>query len=283
MTTAQKINPATVANLVTVIIPAFNSAKLINECLESVVCQDYLYIEVIVVDGASTDNTIEVVESVAHRHLFVHYISEPDQGVYDAINKGIQLARGEWIYVLGSDDRLASTGALSAMSTSFGTESDFIHAKVLRMSTGMIEGAPTTSSDIVLANICQQSILYRKTLFDILGNFNLKYKICADWEFNIRCFGIPCKPTFVDIVLCCYDGRGMSSHITDHVFYNDRLSIARRSYHVPLKNSVFRPLRYLFRDEGKKYWKERKFFHSLVNQIIFLMHAVIARFERLVR
>ncbi|MDR3368499.1 glycosyltransferase family 2 protein [Rhodoferax sp.] len=268
-------------DLVTVIVPTFNGAKLIRECLESVLRQDYKSIEVIVVDGASTDNTVEIVSILARGNPFISCTSKPDLGVYDAINRGLRLARGEWIYILGCDDRLAGQGVFTAIAPFLATDNDIIHTKVLRMSTGLLEGAPSTPGDIVLNNICQQAILYRKSLFTRLGEFDLKYKICADWDFNIRCFGLPCKVTFCDVVLCHYDGRGMSSRTTDHAFYRDRLSIALRAYHVPVLHSVFRALRYEFHDEGKKCLEEGRIFHAVKNQTIFFIHAVIAKFERL--
>jgi hypothetical protein len=245
--------------------------------LESIVHQDYEQIEVIVMDGASTDGTHDLVTNFSRDYSFISSFTRKDDGVYDAINHAIGLAHGEWIYILGCDDRLAGTGVLTAISPLFTTAADFIHTKVIRMSTGQKEGSPVSRVDIVLKNICQQAIFYRRSLFERVGNFDLQYPICADWEFNIRCFGIPCNPTFFDVVLCQYDGRGMSSQITDHHFYRNRLSITIEAFGLPVLDRVFQPLRDLFRDESRYCLSEKRLLAALRNQVIFIKHALMTK------
>lgn len=266
--------------LVSVIVPAYNASGLLAGCLDSILHQDYEPLEVLVMDGASKDGTQEVMAGFTAKYPSIRFVSEPDKGVYDAINKGVQLARGEWLYVLGCDDRLAHPSALSALAPLLRSDAELVHAKVLRKSTGQLEGRSSVGIDIVLRNICQQAILYRRSLFQRLGLFNLKYPICSDWEFNIRCFGLPCKSEHADSVLCHYDGGGMSSRVTDEVFYAERLDIALRAYRLPWHDPGLRPLRYMFHDQALSRMRQGGLADALRLQMTYLYHAVCAKLER---
>ncbi|KAM3101376.1 glycosyltransferase family 2 protein [Phormidesmis sp. 146-12] len=90
--------------MISVITPVYNGEKFIESCLEAVIQQDCAAIEHIIVDGGSTDQTIEIVQQYAQRHTHIRWISEPDRGQSDAMNKGINLAKGEIIAVLNVDD-----------------------------------------------------------------------------------------------------------------------------------------------------------------------------------
>src|SRR5690606_10153742 len=92
--------------LISIIIPTYNSAKTLRQALTSVVGQTYKKIEVLIIDGCSNDDTLVIVQSYAAEDSRLKWVTEPDNGIYDAMNKGIQLAKGEWLYFLGSDDKL---------------------------------------------------------------------------------------------------------------------------------------------------------------------------------
>ena len=93
-----------------IIIATFNSEKTLRKALESVYTQDFQDWECVVVDGASTDETLDIVKEYVAKDSRFRYISEPDKGIYDAFNKGWRQAKGEWIHYLGSDDRLVKDG-----------------------------------------------------------------------------------------------------------------------------------------------------------------------------
>jgi len=86
-------------NKISIVTPSFNSAKFIEDCIQSVLNQNYLNFEHIIIDGGSTDGTIEI-----KKYPHLKWISEPDEGIYDAMNKGIKLSSGEIIGILNSDD-----------------------------------------------------------------------------------------------------------------------------------------------------------------------------------
>ena len=91
---------------VSIIIATFNAAKTLSIAMNSVMKQTFQDWECIIVDGASKDNTVEIVKSYVNRDSRFRYISEPDKGIYDAFNKGWKMAKGEWIYYLGADDEV---------------------------------------------------------------------------------------------------------------------------------------------------------------------------------
>ena len=97
--------------LVSVITVVRNAAATITATLDSVRAQRQVDIEHVIVDGTSSDGTLDILK--AHQHDQLRWISEPDQGIYDAMNKGIDLAKGEWLLFLGADDVLADPAVLS--------------------------------------------------------------------------------------------------------------------------------------------------------------------------
>ncbi|WP_340112522.1 glycosyltransferase family 2 protein [Maribellus mangrovi] len=101
---------------ISIITATYNSERNLTDCLQSVANQDYPNIEHIVIDGASKDRTLEIVKSFSS---VSRYISEPDRGIYDALNKGIQLATGDVIGFVHSDDMLASPHIISAIANEF--------------------------------------------------------------------------------------------------------------------------------------------------------------------
>lgn len=105
---------------ISIITIAYNSAATIEDTIQSVLSQDYPEVEYIIVDGASTDKTLSIVDRYADR--IAHFISEPDKGIYDAMNKGVQLATGDVIGILNSDDFYADTRVLSDVASRFGAE-----------------------------------------------------------------------------------------------------------------------------------------------------------------
>ena len=92
--------------LITIIIPTYNCEKTIGDALDSILGQSIKEVEVLIVDGLSTDRTLEIVAQYQTKHANIVLHSEKDEGIYDAMNKGIGLAKGDWLYFMGSDDTL---------------------------------------------------------------------------------------------------------------------------------------------------------------------------------
>lgn len=201
-----------------VIIPTFNSKAYINRALESVICQTNRDWEVLVMDGVSKDNTLEIVQSYHDDRITVY--SEPDKGIYDAMNKGIKKASGEWVYFLGSDDYLLDSDVLNQMlSNADGI--DVVYGDV--QSTHLpAEHVGEWRDDTLCYNRCHQAIFYRRSVFDKIGLYPLKYHICADHYVNLRLFlnkkyCLQYKP----VEVAYHSAGGTSTTETDTAFYND--------------------------------------------------------------
>ncbi|MCA0931592.1 glycosyltransferase [Lutimonas saemankumensis] len=199
--------------MISVIIPTFNSEKTIDRCLESLTNQNYKNFEIILVDGKSNDDTLKIVKSYLDKGLILNIKTEKDEGPYDAMNKGISMAKGKWIYFLGSDDYLYHDSVLKQFASyAEETRSDLIYGNVFFEPYGRIYDGEFNRSKLIKRNICHQGIFYKKTLFDRLGMYNLKYPVHADWEFNIKCFfSSNVKVEYHDFTVAHFSDGGLSS------------------------------------------------------------------------
>jgi glycosyltransferase involved in cell wall biosynthesis len=178
--------------VISIVIATYNAEKTIKRCLNSIVSQKTDPIELVIVDGASADQTMNIVRSFAESLDVV--VSEPDKGIYDAWNKALRLVTGEWIMFLGADDYLldGSIGLYwNYLNNHVLEEVDIITAQSkLIDSKGRylrILGNPYRIKEFrCYMKISHGSTLHNRKLFDELGDFNLSFKICADYEFLLR-------------------------------------------------------------------------------------------------
>lgn len=224
--------------LVSIVLPTWNSADVLADALESLAEQTCRDFEVIVSDGASTDGTLAIAQRFAANLPALHLDSRRDSGVYDAINRGVALARGEWFLVLGSDDRLHSPDTLAVVTAHLRGEgsAQMVYGDVRMMAInqcGVAPGerfaGPMPLTRLLGANVCQQAIFYKRSLFDALGGFDLRYRLYADWAFNLRAaFRAPTR--WIDVVIADYAATGMSATATDAVFMADLPELVRQEF-----------------------------------------------------
>jgi len=200
-----------------IVVPTFNAAATLDACLNSVVCQTCNDFELVLVDGDSSDGTLEIANSFASNlgtRLVIH--CGPDQGAYDAMNRGVGLARGAWLLFLGADDTLYEADTLARVAAFIGEHepSDLVYGDVIMRSTGWRHAGVVDLDRLLFeTNICHQSIFYRRELFASIGPYNLRYRIWADWDFNIRCFSNPALVTrYMDLVVADFNNMtGLSA------------------------------------------------------------------------
>lgn len=180
---------------ISIITVCYNTSAYIRDCIDSVLNQDHPSVEYIIIDGGSTDGTQEIVASYGQR--IDHFVSEKDQGLYDAMNKGLALCTGEIVGMLNADDIYAHSQVLSKVAHSFrqyGKDTlygDLVYVpeddpnKIVRyypgkgfhphqMSRGMMPPHPT--------------YFVKRSLYEAHGNFDLQYSICADFDLMVRLF-----------------------------------------------------------------------------------------------
>lgn len=263
----------------TVIIPTFNAGALIARCLDSVLCQPAELTEVIVVDGASRDNTLDVVKDYAARHPQLRWVSAPDQGIYDAMNKGAALATGDWLFFLGADDALHDADTLTRLQPHLSAELDFVYGDIFRVSRQRREGGVVDRDRLLVQNICHQAVFYRRAFYEQVGRYKLDYRIYADWDFNIRCYAANARTAYVAMLISRYDGGGFSSATTDTVFMARRHAEIARLWGVSQWHRVLRPCRYAFREEAITALAERRHARAASLYARFAWHALMARLD----
>lgn len=211
--------------LFSIIVPTFNASATLRTCIDGLVGQTFDDFELVLVDGGSTDGTVEIAESFARSlgdRLVIH--SGPDEGPYDAMNHGVSLAKGDWLLFLGADDALHETETLARVAAFIRDHepSDLVYGDVVRRSTGARHAGEFDIDRLLFeTNICHQAIFYRRELFAGIGPYNLRYPVWADWDFNIRCFSNPALVTrYMDLVIANYnDLTGLSGKTgTDREF-----------------------------------------------------------------
>lgn len=179
--------------LVSVITPSFNQSRYIRETIESVASQDYPNIEHIVVDGGSTDGTVELLQSYGHLGDRFRFVSEADRGQSHAINKGLQMARGSIIGWLNSDDTYLP-GAVRKVVDTFQSSPEY--AMVYGKAHYINEASQTTGDFNVLpfdrnmlyetCIICQPAAFIRRDVFVRMGGVDESLKFCMDYDLWIR-------------------------------------------------------------------------------------------------
>ncbi len=178
---------------ITLITVVYNAEKHLQDCIESVLGQNYPDIEYIVVDGNSTDGTYEIAKKYKDRLAVL--ISEPDRGMYDALNKGIALATGEVIGILNADDMLADVNVISEVAAVFLRQHvDALYGDlnyVAQEDTAKIQrkwrSAPSKPRDLAFGWMPAHPTLYVKAaIFNKFGAYKLDYGSAADYELMLR-------------------------------------------------------------------------------------------------
>jgi glycosyltransferase involved in cell wall biosynthesis len=218
--------------LISVITPTFNSGAKIASTVASVLSQRKALYEFLVIDGGSTDSTLQ---HLLAQGSALRWLSEPDEGIYDAMNKGIRLTSGEFLYFLGAGDRLlpgmleAVAGEIRKLQCQGKTSRPtLLYGNVDWSCYSRPYDGRFNRFKLFRRNICQQAIFYQRSVFDRLGYYNTKYRLLADWEFNIRCFndrGV--HKCYIPLRIADYEGGGTSAITPDLAFQADFPRIAR--------------------------------------------------------
>lgn len=213
-----------------IITPVFNSDKTINKTLESIKeCKHkYPNLQYIVVDGQSQDNTLAILES--YRNVIDYLISEKDDGLYFAINKGLDVIDGDWVLILGSDDILIPD-ALSKISSYFTDRDVAYYGNVVFSSNGKVFDGEFSQYKTMYYNISHQSIFYPAS-YCINNKYDTQFRIAADFEYLKRFIRISkFRLKYIPELISIYEDKtGISSLNEDHYFYSKKLSLIYKNY-----------------------------------------------------
>ncbi|NMC99392.1 MAG: glycosyltransferase, partial [Bacteroidales bacterium] len=245
---------------ISIVTPSFNSAKFIEDCIQSVLNQNYPNFENIIIDGGSTDGTIEILKKYPH----LKWISEPDEGQSDALNKGFKLATGEWILWLNSDDRLCAKAIdtfLEYISKYNGIDLFYGHVKFINEKNGLIKNVFNIPYSYHLTTLRLYIPPSTGTLFraSILKSYHLdiEYHYIMDVVWFLR-YGNKVHTKLINAFLSEFrvsgDNKTYSQIISNQV--TNRHQIERKNskifypqYAINNKSNLYNLLRYLAKIE----------------------------------
>ena len=182
---------------ISVVTATWNSGATLRDTMESVLRQSYGDVEYLIVDGGSTDNTLDIVREYEPKFGGrLRWVSEPDRGIYDAMNKGIAMATGDVVGILNSDDFYTSDDILSTVAKAFagGNGIDAVYGDIHYVDDGNLDKCVRYYSSRVFSRRLMRfgfmpahpSFYCRKAVYDKYGIFSLDYKIGADFENLLR-------------------------------------------------------------------------------------------------
>lgn len=225
--TGHRKTPSPEHPLISVITVVFNGVHELAATIQSVKSQRYDNVEYLVIDGCSSDGTLNVIR--VHNDVIDYWQSEPDSGVYDAMNKSIDHASGNWLLFLGAGDLLLN--CLHEIAPLLSDPYTVYYGDVYMPSKHRLYDGRFTPHKLSRANLPHQAIFYPKVLFDDY-RFDLRYPIMSDYDLNIRAFcGKKYTFSYIRILVTIYEDReGMSSRIRDAAFDRDRYRILRDNF-----------------------------------------------------
>ena len=205
--------------LISVILVTYNAQKFLQRCLDSIYDQHYPHIEVIVMDGGSTDGTPAILQRNDDKLAF--WKSEKDGGIYEAMNKALDHANGQWIYFIGADDIL--TPEFSRMAEKLTDPHAIYYGSVLKAGRKYLgEMAPYKQAK---TGINHQAIIYPAGVFTA-RRYDTRYRISADHVFNMQCHSDKRYHfTFKDFNIAIFNDSGISSLQKDTVFENEKAGL----------------------------------------------------------
>lgn len=211
-----------------------NAVDDLPTSLGSLVEQASRDFEVVLVDGGSVDSTCQrAFQILEQAHIPHRIVILPGSGIYEAINRGVREAVGEWIYVMGADDRVMAADVFEAISPYLLNANQRIlcvHGDVWIEEPGYRYGQPWSLPRFLERNISHQSAFYRRRSIEALGiEYNALYNLYADWDYNLKLFAFG-DFLHVPILIASYACTGSSSVRRDERFLADKERNARRYF-----------------------------------------------------
>jgi glycosyltransferase involved in cell wall biosynthesis len=219
------------APLVTIITVCFNSAKTIEQCIDSVLAQSYPNIEYIIVDAASTDGTQAIIER--HSQAIDYYVSEPDRGLYHAMNKGLALASGDYILMLNSDDWYVDTAVEELVKAQLACGKDFVSSLAHNVDAegrllGTIRSLPYDAGIRLRMPLRHETMLVSRVLYEAVGGYDETYRIIADFDLTLRLYLAGFSHFELPRPLMYFRNTGVSSTALEKLFAERRILLSRQ-------------------------------------------------------
>lgn len=224
---------------ISIITITYNSASSLQRALDSVQSQTYKDIEHVIIDGASTDGTRKLIEAYAKQYKNVKWVSEKDNGIYDAINKGIRLATGDVIGFLHSDDMFYSVDSIGQIVAAFEqNQADVVYGDLQYMRGNKVVRRWKSNAFNPRALKYgwmppHPTVYVRREVYQQVGEYDSWFRISADYDMILRIFTAGYNTHYIPEVLVCMETGGASNKNT-----KARLSKTMEDYIVLKKNHV---------------------------------------------
>lgn len=210
-----------------------NNKDGLQKTIESVVSQTFSDYEFIIIDGVSTDGSVELIRQ--YENKITYWVSEKDTGIYNAQNKGIKKAKGEYLYFLNSGDALYTPDTLEKV---FGDDphDPFICGSFYMEKDGKLEADISYKGrdwqfsiyDLFAGFLCHQAFFIHRSNFERFGLYDESLRVVADWKLFFEAIAINHLPVrYVDVFLVIYNMEGFSTQIGGAVIYPEKLRVCR--------------------------------------------------------
>lgn len=207
---------------ISIVTVCYNAVATIRSTIESVIEQTYPCIEYIIVDGKSMDGTLDIINSYGVDFLKV--ISEPDAGIYDAMNKGKANATGDYLLFLGADDVLADRAIIDRVVKRIRNCNSLavVYGSVVQTKDGSVYDGRFSKWKWAYKNVCHQSIFYPYYIYKKF-DYDKSYRLVSDWVYNLDLLKTGVHFEYIDEVITIYNNvSGVSSSKQDKVFLRNR-------------------------------------------------------------
>ncbi len=227
---------------ITVIMSVLNGEKFVADAIQSVINQTYPNIQYVIVDGSSADATVDIIKKYSDK--IAYWSSERDKGIYDAWNKALKQAKGDWITFIGADDFFLNNNVVEAMipylNKAIETGHTYVYGKIQQLAADMsvIETLGKDwndcrdgfSKEMTLAHSCS---FHHKSMFERNGNFDDSFRIAGDYEFLLREYCVNKEfAFFADVDVSAMRSGGISGSL------KNRLKMARETQAARKKNGI---------------------------------------------
>ncbi|MCD8038928.1 MAG: glycosyltransferase [Lachnospiraceae bacterium] len=197
---------------VSIITVSYNAVDTIEQTILSVLNQSYRNVEYIIIDGQSTDGTQEVIEK--YKDKLAYYVSEPDGGIFDAMNKGIKQASGDVIGIINSDDWYELDAVANIVPCFESGDAEIVYGKSRHI---YLDGSVSYSENMPLSelwmhmSVSHPSCFVKREVYQRKGLFDTKYRIAGDYEFMLGCYSSGVKFKYIDKVIANFRYGGIST------------------------------------------------------------------------
>jgi glycosyltransferase involved in cell wall biosynthesis len=234
--------------MISVVTVCFNeSSERIRYTLNSILDQNYENIELVVIDGGSRSTTIDALS--LYRKRFKIFISEPDDGIFDAMNKGIMSASGEWLVFMNIGDAFYDNYVITAVVDDMRIGSEIVYGNVIHKKDGLrVPPRRISKYRLLLGGICHQAMFISRGCFEQIGVYDASRKVSGDPDWNLRACMAGFQFQYLNRAIAIYDGTGISA---DTKLQNDAKNYLRRKYLTSREFVLFNVLELLFKIAGR--------------------------------